>query len=135
MSKEFVGYGGLDADLGAPLSPGVLCDGWLFVSGQMAIDLEAKQVVRGTMEEQARLALQNLKLVLEEGGCTFDDVVKTTIHIADFGDFAGLNKAYSECFKGVRPARTTVVSGLWNGLLVEIDAVARVPAGDTRSED
>lgn len=128
MSKEFVGYGGLDADLGAPLSPGVLCDGWLYVSGQVAIDLETKQVVRGTMEEQARLSLQNLGRVLEAAGCDFDDVVKTTIHIADFTEFAGLNRAYSEFFTNVRPARTTVVSGLWNELLVEIDAVARVPA-------
>jgi 2-iminobutanoate/2-iminopropanoate deaminase len=128
MSKGSVGYSGvLDADLGAPLSPGVLCDGWLYVSGQMSIDLGSKQVVRGTMEEQARLSLQNLGRVLEAAGCSFDDVVKTTIHIAGFDDFAGLNKAYSEVFTGVRPARTTVVSGLWNGLLVEIDAVARVP--------
>jgi 2-iminobutanoate/2-iminopropanoate deaminase len=127
VAKQAVGYGAGPVDLGAPVTPGILVDGWLYVSGQVAIDLETKQIRRGTIEEETQLTLENLGRVLAAGGCGFDDVVKVTIHIGDLADFGGLNSVYTRFFTGVAPARTTVQSVIWNQLRVEIDAVARVP--------
>jgi 2-iminobutanoate/2-iminopropanoate deaminase len=108
-------------------SAGVVIDGWLFISGQGPLDLKTGKVVPGTIEEETRLVLSHVGKILKEAGCTFDDVVKATCHIADIQDFDGFNRAYSEFFSGVRPARTTVQSVLWGGIKVEIDAIARVP--------
>ena len=108
-------------------SAGVLCDGWLYVSGQGPLDLKTGQVVGTTIEEQTRVALQNVEKILHAGGCTKTDVVKCACHLADIRDFPRFNKAYAEFFNdGVLPARTTVQSGM-SGILVEIDAVAHVP--------
>ena len=110
-------------------SAGVLCDGWLYVSGQGPLDLKTGQVVGTTIEEQTRLTLQNIEKILHAGGCTKADVVKCACHLADIQDFQRFNKTYAEFFgAGVLPARTTVQSGM-SGILVEIDAVARVPGG------
>jgi 2-iminobutanoate/2-iminopropanoate deaminase len=69
--------------------------------------------------------LSNLGAVLEEAGCTFADVVKTTIYLTDMNDFAAVNAVYAEAMAGHRPARATVaVSGLPKGVAVEIDAIA-----------
>lgn len=108
-------------------SAGVIMDGWLFISGQGPLDLKTGKVVPGTIEEETRLVLSHIGKILKEAGCSFDDVVKCTCHIADIRAFDGFNRAYSEFFSGVRPARTTVQSVLWGGIKVEIDAIARVP--------
>ena len=108
-------------------SAGVLMDGWLFISGQGPLDLKTGKIVPGTIEEETRLVLSHIGKILNEAGCSFDDVVKCACHLADIRDFDGFNSAYSEFFSGVRPARTTVQSVLWDGIKVEIDAIARVP--------
>ncbi len=110
-------------------SAGVLCDGWLFVSGHAAQNLATGEVVHGTIEEETRLTLSHIGKVLVQAGCTFDDVVKCTCHLADINDFDRFDKTYSEFFKSVKPARTTVQSVLGGGIKVEIDAIARVPRG------
>ena len=107
-------------------SAGVAMDGWLFVSGQGPLDMRTGEVVPGTIEEQTRLTLSHVGAVLKAAGCTFDDVVKCTCHLADIRDFDRFNKVYAEHFLGVRPARTTVQSVLWGGIKVEIDAIARL---------
>jgi 2-iminobutanoate/2-iminopropanoate deaminase len=107
-------------------SAGVLMDGWLFVSGQGPIDMRTGAIISGTIEEETRLTLQHVGKVLGAAGCTFDDVVKCTCHLADMNDFDRFNAVYREFFPGVLPARTTVQSGL-GGIKVEIDAIARVP--------
>jgi 2-iminobutanoate/2-iminopropanoate deaminase len=109
-------------------SAGVLVDGWLYVSGQGPLDLSTGRVVEGSIEEQTRLTLSHIGKVLEAGGCSFEDVVKCTCHLADINDFDRFNRVYSEFFKNVLPARTTVQSVLWGGIKVEIDAIARVKA-------
>ena len=109
-------------------SAGVLADGWLYVSGQGPLDLATGRVVEGSIEEQTRLTLSHIGKVLEAGGCSFEDVVKCTCHLADINDFDRFNRVYSEFFKNVLPARTTVQSVLWGGIKVEIDAIARVKA-------
>ena len=124
--KREVKHPDKQADTGA-YSAGVVCDGWLYVSGQGPLDLKTGQVVRGTIEEETRLTLEHVGKVLAAAGCSFDDVVKSTVHLADIREFDRFNKTYAEFFKGVRPARTTVQSVLWGGIKVEIDVVARVP--------
>ena len=106
-------------------SAGVLMDGWLFISGQGPLDLATGAVSRGTIEEETRLTLRHVGKVLEAAGMTFEDVVKCTCHLADIRDFARFNQVYREFFSGILPARTTVQSGLGDGIKVEIDAIAR----------
>ena len=108
-------------------SAGVLCDGWLYVSGQGPVDMRTLEIVGESIAEQTLKTLQNVAKILEAGGCGREDVVKCTCHLANIKDFAEFNKVYAEFFgSGVLPARTTVESGL-SEMLVEIDAVARVP--------
>jgi len=107
-------------------SAGVLCDGWLYVSGQGPLDMKTGAIVGETIEEQTALTLGHVGKILAAAGCTFDDVVKCTCHLSDIKDFDRFNKVYSEVFTGIRPARTTVQSVLWGGIKVEIDCVARV---------
>jgi len=112
------------------ISGGVLCDGWLFVSGQGPLDMSTKAVVPGTIEEETRLTLQNLDAILGAAGCSREDVVKCTCYLSDLGDFAGFDAAYREFFScEVPPARTTLQAPLLKGIKVEIDAIAHCPGG------
>jgi 2-iminobutanoate/2-iminopropanoate deaminase len=106
-------------------SAAIQIDGWLFISGQGPLDLRTGQVVRGSVEDETRLTLSHLGKILEAAGYSFGDVIKCTCHLADIGDFDGFDRVYSEFFSRVYPARTTVQSVLWNGIKVEIDAIAR----------
>ena len=124
MSKIEVKHPDKAVSTGA-YSAGVLCDGWLYISGQGPLDLKTGEVVRGTIEEEVRLTMQHIGKILEAAGCTFDDVVKCTCHLKDIDDFPRFNKVYAEFFPGVMPARTTVQSVLGDGIKVEIDAIAR----------
>ncbi len=108
-----------------PYSQAVSTGGWLFTSGQIAIDPETGELVAGGFEAQARQVLQNLSRVLASAGCTFSDVVRTTIYVADLGHFPELNRLYGEAMGDHRPARSTVeVSSLPKGALLEIDMIA-----------
>jgi len=126
VSKTEIKHPGKLASTGS-YSAGVLCDGWLFVSGHASQDLRTGEVVHGTIEEETRLTLAHIGEVLSAAGCTFDDVVKCTCHLASIDDFAKFDEAYRKVFTGVMPARTTVQSVLGDGIKVEIDAIARVP--------
>ena len=108
-------------------SSGVAIDGWLYVSGQGPLDYATGNVVEGSIEKETRLTLQHVGKILKAGGCSFDDVVKCTCHLANIADFDRFNAVYAEFFKGIKPARTTVQSVLWGGIKVEIDAIARIP--------
>lgn len=110
-------------------SAGLLCDGWLYVSGHASQDLQTGQVISGSTAEETSRTLESIGKVLKEAGCTFKDVVKCTCYLARIDDFDEFNKAYAGFFPGVAPARTTVQAVLWGGLKVEIDAIARVPQG------
>lgn len=108
-------------------SAAVLIDGWVYVSGQGPLDMKTGELVEGTIEDQTRLTLTHIGKILKAAGCGFDDVVKSTCHLSDIRDFDRFNAVYAEFFPGVRPARTTVQSGLGKGMRVEIDVVARLP--------
>lgn len=112
---------------GGAFSAAVEIDGWVYVSGHGPIDMATGQYIVASIEDETRHALRNIQGVLEAAGCTLDDVVKVTAHLADMNDFRAYNRAYREFFKDVAvlPARTTVQSILWGGMKVEIDAVAR----------
>src|SRR5215469_9449889 len=84
-------------------SAAVECDGWLFVSGHAAQNLATGEVIHGTIEEETRLTLAHIGAVLAESGCTFDDVVKCTCHLADINDFGEFDKTYCKFFTGVKP--------------------------------
>ena len=110
-----------------PYSQAVAVEGWLYTSGQVAIDPATGELVQGGFEDQARRVFENLREVLSSSGCTFADVVKATVYVADMADFPKLNAIYAETMGDHRPARSTVqVAALPKGGLVEIDLVARI---------
>lgn len=100
--------------------------GLVFCSGQVALDPASGDLTGASdVRAQARRAMENLKAVLEAAGSGFDKVVKTTIFLADMGDFAAVNEVYGAYFTGEPPARSTVqVAALPRGALVEIEAIA-----------
>ena len=110
----------------APYSPVVVSDGHVFTAGQVGFDASG-DVVDGGIEEQTRQALENVQACLAAAGCTMRDVVKVTAFLADLDDFAAYNVVYASFFDEPYPARTTVGARLPGTLLVEIEALARVP--------
>jgi 2-iminobutanoate/2-iminopropanoate deaminase len=111
-----------------PYSQAVSVDGWLYTSGQVALDPKTGEIVAGGFEAQARRVFENLRRVLASAGCGFKDVVKATVYVVDLADFPKLNGLYAEAMGDHRPARSTVqIAGLPKGALVEIDFVARIP--------
>lgn len=111
-----------------PYSQALEVDGWLYTSGQIALDPATGEMVEGGFEAQARQVLKNLREVLASAGCRFRDVVKATVYVVDLADFPKLNALYAEAMGDHRPARSTVqVAALPKGALVEVDLVARVP--------
>ena len=110
-----------------PYSQAVVTDGWVFCSGQIPIDPASGQLVQGDIIDQTRQVLANLQHVLAEAGATFDDVIRTTVYLADMNDFAAMNEVYATVFASPAPARSTVQAArLPRDARVEIDAVARV---------
>lgn len=107
-------------------SDAVLVDGFLFVSGQAAVDFKTSKFVLGTIEEETKRTLDNIKAIIEAAGGTMDDVVKCTAHLADINDFDRYNIVYASYFTGVKPARTTVQSVLAENLKVEIDCIVKI---------
>lgn len=110
-----------------PYSQAVEVDGWLYASGQVGLDPATGELVAGGFEAEARQMLKNLRAVLAAAGCSFLDVVRTTIYLIDFANFPTINTLYGDAMGEHRPARTTIqVAGLPKGAVVEIDVVARV---------
>lgn len=124
MAKKEIKHPDKQVDTGA-YSAGVEVDGWVYVSGQGPLDLKTGEIVQGDIKVQTRVTLDHVKKILEAAGCTMNDVVKCTVHLLNLDDFPAYNEVYAEYFTAVKPARTTVQSGLIGGILVEIDAVAR----------
>ncbi len=113
-----------------PYSQAVAAGGFVFLSGQVAIDPAVGKMIDGDVKAQTTRVMENLRAVLAASGCTFSDVVKTTIYLTDLDDFATVNAAYGAHFPENKPARATVqVSRLPLGAKVEIDAVAKIPDG------
>jgi 2-iminobutanoate/2-iminopropanoate deaminase len=113
-----------------PYSQGVRAGSLLFISGQIALDPETQQVVAGGIAEQTERVFANLKAILEAGGSSFAQVVKATVFLKNFDDFATMNAIYAEHLAAggsQPPARSTIeVSRLPKDALIEIDLIALV---------
>jgi 2-iminobutanoate/2-iminopropanoate deaminase len=126
MTKRVVKHPDKLASTGA-YSAAVECDGWLFISGHASLNFKTGEPIRGSAGEETERTLLHIGRLLNEAGCSFDDVVKCTCHLARIEDFNEFNQAYAKFFPINPPARTTVQSTIWGGLKVEIDAIARIP--------
>lgn len=112
-----------------PYSQAIVTDGWVFCSGQIPLDPETMQQVTGDVAAQTEQVLTNLRHVLEAAGASMSTVVKTTVFLADMGDFGAMNEVYARHFGDHRPARAAVqAAALPKGVDVEIECVARTEA-------
>ena len=108
-----------------PYSQAIVAGGFVFTSGQVAIDPATGSIVDGGIKEQTRQALINVSAVLSTAGLTLSDVVKTTVYLADMADFAAMNEVYATFFTTPYPARSAVaVRTLPKNALVEVECIA-----------
>ncbi len=111
-----------------PYSPAIKAGDFLFISGQLPIDPQTGQLVSGSIEDQTRRCMENIKLILAKAGGSLKDLVKVTIYLADMKDFEAVNRAYGEFFDLEPPARSCLgVASLPKGARIEIEAVAYIP--------
>jgi 2-iminobutanoate/2-iminopropanoate deaminase len=110
-----------------PYSQAVTAAGLLFASGQIPLDPKTNQLVTGDIEVQAERVLENLMAVLRAAGLGPEQVLKTTIYLADMADFPRVNQVYARFFSSQPPARSTVqAAGLPKGVGVEMDVIAEL---------
>jgi 2-iminobutanoate/2-iminopropanoate deaminase len=108
-----------------PYSQAVQANGFIFTSGQIAIDPATQQVIAGDVSAQTRRVLQNLLAILQAAGTGLDKVVRCTVFLKSMNDFTAMNAVYGEYFTAAPPARSTVeVARLPKDVLVEVDVIA-----------
>lgn len=108
-----------------PYSQAIEVNGFVYASGQLPIDPATGAFPEDGVKEQTRQSLLNVKAILEEAGLALSNVVKTTVYLADMGDFAAMNEVYSQFFAQPFPARSAIaVKALPKGALVEVEVVA-----------
>lgn len=108
-----------------PYSQAIKANGFVFVSGQVALDPATQQLVEGDVAVQTHRVMQNLRGILEAAGSGLDKVVKSGVFLKNMNDFAAMNAVYGEYFPAQPPARATVeVARLPKDVLVEIDVIA-----------
>lgn len=128
MARTPISSGGAPAAIG-PYSQAIRAGQLLFVSGQIALDPATGALVAGGVGVQTRRVIESLGAILASAGGTLDDVVKTTVYLADMTEFAAMNEVYAAWFGAPAPARATVeVARLPQDARVEIDAIAWLPA-------
>ena len=111
-----------------PYSHAVKAGGFIYVSGQAALDPKTNKFVVGTVAEETRLTIENIKSILSGAGADLSHVIKCSVFLSDIRDFAEMNEVYNEYFGDAKPARTTVNAVLpGKGIKVEIDCVAYKP--------
>lgn len=108
-----------------PYSQAIQVDRFLYVSGQLPVDIATGKFVDGGVKEQTVKVLENVEAILKEAGYSFENVVKSTVYLTDMANFASMNEVYASFFKEPYPARVAfAVVGLPLGAMVEIDVVA-----------
>lgn len=108
-----------------PYSQAIEVNGFVYASGQLPIDPATGAFPEGGVKEQTRQSILNVKAILEEAGLALSNVVKTTVYLADMGDFAAMNEVYSQFFAQPFSARSAIaVKALPKGALVEVEVVA-----------
>ena len=122
--KEVIATGSAPKALG-PYSQAIRANGFVFCSGQVALDPASNTIIEGAVAAQTERVLKNQTAVLEAAGSSLDKAVKTTVFLKNMGDFAAMNEIYARFFSSNPPARSTVeVARLPKDVLVEIDVVA-----------
>ncbi len=126
MSKDVVRTEAAPAPFqGAPYSQAIKANGFVYVSGQLALKPGDKELQGGEIGPQTEQVFANLKAILEEAGSSLDKLVKTTVFLQNLDDFVGMNEVYAKHVGATPPARSTVeVAKLPSGALVEIEAIA-----------
>ena len=108
-----------------PYSQAIKANGFVFVSGQVALDPKTQQLIEGGIAQQTERVMENLKGIVEAAGSNMSKVVKTTVFLTDMNDFTAMNEVYGRYFPSQPPARATVqVSRLPKDVKVEIEVVA-----------
>ena len=108
-----------------PYSQAIRANGFVFVSGQVAIDPATQQVMNGDVAAQTDRALKNLSAILQAAGSGLEKAVRSTVFLKNMGDFSAMNEVYGRYFTSAPPARSTVeVARLPKDVLVEIDVIA-----------
>jgi len=127
MTRSAISTTAAPAAIG-PYSQAIVAGDFVFAAGQGAIDPSTGDVQPGTIEEETHRTLRNVGAILDAAGVGFADVVKTTVFLADLGDFTAMNGIYATYFPDPQPARSTVeVAALPKGFKVEIEVIAYRP--------
>jgi 2-iminobutanoate/2-iminopropanoate deaminase len=133
--KKIISTSDAPAALG-PYSQAVRAGSTVYCAGQIPLDPKSGQIVDGGIDAQTRRVMDNITAILKAEGLACDDVVKTTIFLADLGDFQTVNEIYGSYFKQAPPARSTVqVAALPKGARVEIETIAVAGSGDQTVAD
>ena len=112
-----------------PYSQAVIHNGLMYVSGQIPLDTQTGELVRGTIEDETEAVLNNLRSIVEEAGATMEDVLRVSCYLADMEDFPRFNAVYAKYFTANPPARSTFQAArLPLDVQVEVDAIVALPA-------
>jgi len=124
MPKKVIKTDQAPAAIG-PYEQGIEVGGFLFTSGQIALDPATGNFLEGNIEEETELVIKNIEAILTAAGLTLKDVIKTTVYLTDLGHFGRVNQVYENFFGESKPARACVqVATLPKGAQIEIDAIA-----------
>jgi 2-iminobutanoate/2-iminopropanoate deaminase len=127
MTEKRVFHTDKAAVTGGPYSQAIIHNGLIYVSGQGAVDPQSDEIRLGTIEEEARLALENIRIILEEAGSGLEKVLKVTVYLLHMEEFSRFNEVYITYFKEKRPARVCIQAGkLPFETRVEVDAIASI---------
>ena len=124
MEKKIIETSQAPSAIG-PYSQGVSVDGFLYTSGQIALNSENMEMMNGQIEEETECVLKNIEAILKADGMKRAHIIKTTVYLTDLKDFSRMNRVYENFFKETKPARACIqVAALPKGAKVEIDAIA-----------
>ena len=126
MGKQIIGGEVVVGGNKIPLSKAIRAGDYVYLSGQVPLKGDGS-VETGSIEDQTRVVMENIKEILGEAGCELSDVIKATAWLGDRADFAGFNKVYAEYFSAAPPARSTVESRLMIDIRVEVEVTAYKP--------
>ena len=124
MTKKIINAGG---PVTVPISPAVEVGDFVFVSGQVPVDIRTGQLVKGDIRIQTKTVLERIKTILEASGCSMKDVVKATVFLSRAEDFGAMNEVYRQFFPKDPPARSCVQAKLMIDADIEIETIAYKP--------